>query len=732
MPVQKNFRSVDIAIPVYDAKSLTLRCIDSVIDSLPNNPSIHDIVVIYDAGPDDTLLEALQQKAREHPIVLLVHEVNQGFVRSANRAMTYCDSRDVLLLNSDTQVSGNWLERLADAAYSADDVGTVTPFSNNAEICSWPLLCQDNSLPADCTLADVDQAFSPLAGETIELPTGVGFCMYIRRDCLQRTGLFNDELFGAGYGEENDFCRRAAALGMKNLLACDVFVFHQGGASFGEQKRARLERALEILDRLHPDYAGLVAAHIHQDPARRWRFVAELTLMRNSGRPLILHVSHGIGGGTDKHVVELCRNPELGANHAMLVPQEKSLRLVFPGITSGGLFEFPDLAVTDLQDLLRVLNLQRIHVHHIKGWEQRIETLLQTLDTPYDITLHDYYFLHPNPALADKHGMFCDDINNRDQLCSEAVPLPPGYLSINRWQQQWRPLLRKAQRIIAPSRACAAIYHEAFPELHITTAFHPDQPDGAYPRVTLRSLKEDEPLRVVVLGALSVIKGANILEKAALLASANNAPIKFTLIGYAYKTLNSDITTSGPYTDAQLPELIAQAKPHLIWFPCTWPETYSYTLSYSLADGLPVLCSNIGAFAERIENRPGSWLADWRSTPEQWLDRLLQLRQEFSSVDQQIIWHQQPRSPFDYPRDYLATSALGSIDPRVQQSAPDWDRLTRYWRPELPPARRFHHRLFRILLWMQIHPWFGRVADLIPLAMRRSIKRKLTTRPLHE
>lgn len=730
MPVQKELRSVDIAIPVYDAKSLTLHCINSVIDSLPQNPSIHDIVVIYDAGPDDTLLEALRTIARERSIVLLINEANQGFVRSANRGMTYSDSRDVLLLNSDTQVSGNWLERIADAAYSADDVGTVTPFSNNAEICSWPLPCQDNSFPADTALADVDQAFSTLSGKTVELPTGVGFCMYIRRDCLRRTGLLNDELFGTGYGEENDFCRRAAAAGLKNLLACDVFVFHQGGASFGEQKQARLERALKILDRLHPSYAGLVAAHIQQDPARRWRFAAELALMRNNAQPLILHISHGIGGGTDKHVVELCQNPALGANHAMLVPQEKSFRLVFPSIISGGLFEFPEAAVTELQDLLRALNLQRIHIHHIKGWERRIEILLQTLDAPYDITLHDYYFLHPNPALADKHGMFCDDINTRDESCSEAVPLPAGYLNINQWQQQWRPLLRKAQRVIAPSRACAAIYNEAHPDLHITTAFHPDHPDGDYPQVTLRSLQNDEPLRVVVLGALSVIKGANILEKTALLACAGDAPIQFTLIGYAYKTLHSTIVTTGPYTDAQLPELIAQAKPHLIWFPCTWPETYSYTLSYSLAAGLPVLCSDIGAFAERIDNRPGSWLADWRSSPEQWLDRLLQLRQSFPSADQQIVWRQQPRRTFDYSRDYLA--AVAHIDSCPQQRTLDWDYLTRYWRPELPTAKRFHHRLFRILLWMQIHPWFGRVADLIPLTMRRSIKRKLTTRPLHE
>lgn len=729
--MQKNFRSVDIAIPVYDAKLLTLRCIDSVIESLPENPSVGDIVIIYDAGPDGSLLEALQARAANDQIILLVNDSNQGFVRSANRGMVYNPQRDVLLLNSDTEVAGDWLQRLATAAYSTDDTATVTPFSNNAEICSWPRLCQDNALPAGYSVAEIHQAFSALTGRTIELPTGVGFCMYIRRDCLERVGIFNDTMFGAGYGEENDFCRRVVAAGLKNVLACDVFVYHQGGASFGTQKQARLERALKILTRLHPDYPAVVAAHIQQDPARRLRFIADLALLRNNGRPFILHISHGIGGGTDKHVVELCRNSDLGANHGMLVPQEKSLRLVFPSIASDGLFEFPDAAIPQLRELLDALNLQRIHIHHIKGWEKRIEPLLQTLDRPYDVTLHDYYFLHPNPALADKRGLFCDDVHNRDQPCSEAVPLPAGYLNIARWQQQWRPLLSNAGRILAPSRACAQIFNEAYTDLRVTRAFHPEPHDSTYPSVMLPALQLDEPLRVLVLGALSVIKGANVLEKTAMLARTQNAAVEFTLIGYAYKTLSSTITTTGPYSDAQLAELMAEAKPHLVWFPCTWPETYSYTLSSALAAGLPVLCSDLGAFAERLYNRPASWLANWRSTPEQWLERLLALRKEFAPADQQLAWHDQPANSFDYATDYLAPVRHNpvAVSPRAE---PDWEHLTRHWLPELPQPRRLQHRLFRILLWMQIHPWLGRVADLIPLGMRRSIKRKLTTRPLHE
>ena len=51
------------------------------------------------------------------------------------------------------------------------------------------------------------------AGVAVDIPTAVGFCMYVRRECLLQTGLFREDLFAQGYGEENDFCLRARHLG---------------------------------------------------------------------------------------------------------------------------------------------------------------------------------------------------------------------------------------------------------------------------------------------------------------------------------------------------------------------------------------------------------------------------------------------------------------------------------------------------------------------------------------
>ena len=94
------------------------------------------------------------------------------------------------------------------------------------------------------SIAAIDKACAEANGQrSIAIPTGVGFCMYIRRACLDEIGLFDAETFGRGYGEENDFCMRAAAAGWRNVLAGDVFVYHEGAVSFSGERLALTENA---------------------------------------------------------------------------------------------------------------------------------------------------------------------------------------------------------------------------------------------------------------------------------------------------------------------------------------------------------------------------------------------------------------------------------------------------------------------------------------------------------
>ena len=257
---------IDVIVPVYRGLAETRRCLESVLAATQRSP--HEVVVIDDATPEPALAEYVDGLARAGRVSLLRNEANQGFVRSVNRGMALHGDRDVVLLNSDTEVCGDWLDRLHAAAHASADVATATPFSNNATICSYPFEGWGAGTPGTLGLAAVDGLFAGAnRGRAIDLPTAVGFCMYIRRDCLAQVGAFDAERFGRGYGEENDFCMRALKAGWRHVLAGDVFVYHEGSVSFSEERFALQKAASTALLEVHPDYTRRVHEWIIADPA---------------------------------------------------------------------------------------------------------------------------------------------------------------------------------------------------------------------------------------------------------------------------------------------------------------------------------------------------------------------------------------------------------------------------------------------------------------------------------
>jgi GT2 family glycosyltransferase len=263
--------TVEIIVPVYGGLPHLRRCVTSVLGSLGRQR--WHLTVIDDASPDPDVAHWLRKLAALYPQVSVISNArNLGFVGTANLGLRLAGRRDVVLLNSDTEVAGDWLDRLRAAAWRGARTGTVTPFSNNATICSFPHFCQANELPAGHSTASLQALFArTLDGQQVEIPTAVGFCMYIRRDCLDDVGEFDAAAFGAGYGEENDFCLRATARRWQHLHALDVFVYHAGGVSFNERQQALQAQALAAMRRLHPDYEDRVREFVSQDPARPYR-----------------------------------------------------------------------------------------------------------------------------------------------------------------------------------------------------------------------------------------------------------------------------------------------------------------------------------------------------------------------------------------------------------------------------------------------------------------------------
>jgi len=274
--------TVDIIIPVYRNLAVTRRCVESVLAH--TDMSRARLILVDDASPEPELSAWCRTLEGRDDVLLLRHEQNKGFVASVNLAMNSSNA-DVVLLNSDTEVPPTWLPRLQHCAYSADDIATVTPFSNNGSICSYPSFCQSSELPAGFDLATMDTLFAEAnAGLVTDLPTAVGFCMYIRRECLTRFGLFDEAEFGRGYGEENDFSLRVAAAGWRNCLCADLFVYHQGAVSFGDDRHVLMGTAEGKLAMRYPDYALQVGTFIAHDRLRPFRDAVDSVRARQPGQ----------------------------------------------------------------------------------------------------------------------------------------------------------------------------------------------------------------------------------------------------------------------------------------------------------------------------------------------------------------------------------------------------------------------------------------------------------------
>jgi O-antigen biosynthesis protein len=275
---------IDVIIPAYRGFEDTRRCVESVIAA--RCVAAREVTVVDDASPEPEISAWLAAQAEAGRINLLRHASNRGFVASVNEGMARHPGRDVVLLNSDTEVADGWLDRLAAAALRDPAIGTVTPFSTNATILSYPRFHGPNALPRGETTATLDAAFAAAnAGRAVDIPTAVGFCMMVRRACLARVGPFDEERYGRGYGEEVDFCMRATRLGFRHIAAGDVFVRHVGEVSFGGGGAERRVQAQATVDALYPEFQPRVREFVATDPLRGLRRRADLERLRRSPRP---------------------------------------------------------------------------------------------------------------------------------------------------------------------------------------------------------------------------------------------------------------------------------------------------------------------------------------------------------------------------------------------------------------------------------------------------------------
>lgn len=247
-------RNITVVIPVYKDWDSLDRCIKSLKEHLSSR---HQVIIINDVGNEwkqmeDSILYSINGF---HNYEYYKNEKNIGFIKSCNKAvLELADSEnDILLLNSDTEVTEGFLEEMNEILNSDNTIGVVCPRSNKATFLSIPIHRNDNVAVTREQSYLIYSRIRQFLPRTEEIWTGVGFAFLVKREIINKFGLF-DEIFGRGYNEENDFCMRIRQAGFKVMKANHAYVFHDEGKSFSDEKEELELRNSSVLLRRYPDY----------------------------------------------------------------------------------------------------------------------------------------------------------------------------------------------------------------------------------------------------------------------------------------------------------------------------------------------------------------------------------------------------------------------------------------------------------------------------------------------
>jgi GT2 family glycosyltransferase/glycosyltransferase involved in cell wall biosynthesis len=653
-------RGVDIIVPVYNAGEQTLRCLKSVMAHARGD---FRVVVIDDGSSDPQLWPALRKfAAGKECVVLLRNDRNVGFVQTCNRGMEHAGSRDVLLLNSDTKVYRGFLSRMQKCVYADATTGIVSPLSNNATICSAPKFCRPNELPDGMTGAQMARLVRRSAQKRrLELVTPVGFCMYIRAELLEKVGGFDAERFGRGFGEENDLGERAKQAGWKVRLADDVYVWHEGKASFGQEGFALEAKNAKALEARHPGYHAAVAHFIRENPLAPihddLRFhLARKTLATDAAPLSLLHASPFAKqpGGSEYVALDLVRLLRLpravlaypvsgGLEVAEVIAGdvEHPTRHVFPLSSPVPRFCHEHREAEGLfEEILRLFQVGWLHIHHLMFWPLALHATLRRLGIPYVITVHDFYGVCPSQNLLDvrTHTLCCPHDGadpTRTAAClralfeqaGQAVPEDLSAFATDH-RTRFQALFAEADKVLFPSPSALQIVTRVHP-----SARHHLLPHGYVPHTRLingvRSRanpsqsssmsRKPGPLRVALIGEIAYpAKGAR--EYLHVMDRCRDEALEWHIFGptdrFDFDTKLAKlggrvrIVRHGAYCREEVSDLLRQAHIDLALILPVWPETFSLTLSEVLAANVAVVASRQGALVDRLEGRPDAILVD--------------------------------------------------------------------------------------------------------------------------
>lgn len=441
----------DIAVCVHNALEDVRMCLTSFVK---NTDSRHKLILVDDGSSNETRIY-LERFAESLPGCELIRNENaKGYTRAANQCLHASSNAYVILLNSDTIVTQNWVEKLIECGEDDPRTGVVGPLSNAASWQSVPELFDEDG---DWEINKLPEHFSPLDMSLLveqisekrfpKTPFINGFCYAIKRQLIEAIGFLDEDTFPRGYGEENDYSIRARKAGFLLAIADHTYIYHFKSRSYSHNRRIKLSKegqrqlrakhgekdidrgiiSIKNSDELIAIRSSIkIALEIHDD--------FNNIIKKKGLAVLFLLPVRGGGGGSHSVVQEANGMRKLGIDAKVAI--ELRYRADFRK-NYQGFMNFDDLFIAygnkrNLLEISRDFDLVIGTVYHSIKLLEELKAVLPNIHTAYYI--QDYepwffkknsdkwkeayksYFLLPNSLLFAKTQWLCDLVEQEHKI----------------------------------------------------------------------------------------------------------------------------------------------------------------------------------------------------------------------------------------------------------------------------------------------------------------------------
>lgn len=598
---------VDIIIPVYNG----YKYLEKLLATIEQTDMCYRLILINDNSSDERVDNCLKSYAEDkNNVILLNNKENLGFVRTVNKGFSVSENH-IALVNTDVELPEKWLERLMFPIFKNKEIASTTPYTTSGTICSFPEFGCDNKLFLDLNVKQIDNEFKMIQPRYEEMPTGVGFCMGINKDVLDEIGSFDAETFGMGYGEENDWCQRALDKGYKNVQVENLFVFHNHGGSFASEDKKRFIKEHEkLLLKKHPSYNREVARYCLQDPNKDIRQIVELNLLRKyKNNKTILAFDHALGGGATNYLEGQKKQKLDEDEHFVIIRYDYTKgKYIISYYWKNKEISMQFTSVDALPEIIDYLSADEIWINELVTYPSLyhlldvITKITREKEIPVKMLFHDYFSVCPAVNLVNDKDEYCGI--PKCSICNQCLKENKSiqaldYETMDLWREEWKKFLQSCNEIVVFSNSTKEIMEKAFGKFDNTVVI-PHQ-IGYMPQIE-KKIKTTKTLNIGLLGVLTKNKGGYIIENLVKKIEKDNLNIRIILIGTSCIEINSSVfNQTGTYDKGEIPRLALEKDIDVFLISSICPETFSYTAEEAIKMGMPVMCFDIGAPAERIK-----------------------------------------------------------------------------------------------------------------------------------